>query len=112
MNIFKRLEKADREEKLKIVASYMGMQYDPLRQRAWSELSGWRHSKVHFDTDWNWLIPVYSKIMAEEFSTVNTEEFDLQTEFEEAVYRNRLDHAFDCVVKYLKEIRNENRDEV
>ena len=105
MNIFKMLNKADREEKLKIVARYMDMQYDPLRPRAWSEFSGWRHSKVHFDDDWNWLIPVYSKIMSEEFSTANTEEFDLQTEFEEAVWGNRIDHAFDCVVKYLKEIR-------
>lgn len=111
MNVFGMLNKADREEKLKIVASYMNMEYDPLRQRAWSEFSGWRHSKVHFDTEWDWLIPVYSKIMESEFSTANTEEFDLQTEFEEAVYRNRLDLAFDAIVKYLKEIRPRNEAE-
>ena len=71
-----------------------------------------RERRISYEYDWNWIIPVYSKIMAEEFSTANTEEFDLQTEFEEAVWGNRVDHAFDCVVKYLKEIRNENRDEI
>ena len=111
MNVFGMLNKADREKKLRVVASYMGMEYDPLRGRGWSELSGWRYNKVHFDDDWNWIIPVYSRIMESEFSTANTEEFDLQTEFEEAVYENRIDHAFDCIVKYLMEIKPRNEAE-
>jgi hypothetical protein len=57
---------------------------------------------IEYHLSWDWLIPVYSKIMNTEFSSANTEEFELQSLFEETVWNNRIDLAFDAIVNYIK----------
>jgi hypothetical protein len=69
--------------------------------------------KLKFHEDWNMLIPVYSKIMLtcrEEdpdvsisgVVTYDDDIYDLQNKFEEAVFGNRIDLAFDAIVTFLK----------
>lgn len=61
-----------------------------------------RHIKEYrFHSSWNWLIPVYSKLM-QTISPVDLEEiYDMQNSFEEAVWHDRVDWGFGAVVEFL-----------
>jgi hypothetical protein len=85
----------------------MWTSYPPLEGRL--DLS----TTLKFHEDWNMLIPVYSKIMLtcrEEdpdvsisgVVTYDDDIYDLQNKFEEAVFGNRIDLAFDAIVTFLK----------
>jgi len=50
---------------------------------------------------WDWIIPVYSKIMMQ--NSFTDSKYDLQNDFEESIFNDRIDWAFGCIVKYLTE---------
>ncbi len=62
---------------------------------------------LKYDVDWNWLIPVYSKIMCE-YHLKSCEDADhgyilqINMNIVTAIYNNRIDDAFHGVVDYIK----------
>ena len=75
----------------------MPMNLDP----SGSERNGNWQEYENVPIEWNLLVPVYSRIMNTEFSSVN-KRFELQRQFEEAVFHNRLELGFETIVEYLK----------
>lgn len=63
--------------------------------------------QVKYNLSWDWLIPVYSKIMTEiPFSDDNDSKETLQTLFENNIYVNRIDLAFKVIVEFLKSLKD------
>jgi hypothetical protein len=72
---------------------------------------------LNYHSSWDTLIPVYSKIMENTPENPFTEcfpeekdhydNYDLQTDFEDAVYNNRILLAFHVIVRRLKQLKLE-----
>ncbi len=50
-------------EDSKLVAKFMGANYNPDAERSWTKEGGWVLSKVHYRTSYDWLVPVYNRII-------------------------------------------------
>ena len=61
---------------------------------------------IKFHSDWNWLIPVYSKIMQSCFddksTNYNENYYNLIDSFDVCTHDDRIDSAFYAVVEFLK----------
>ena len=61
-----------------------------------------------FHLSWDWLIPVYSKIM-ESNSIEDDEIFKCMQDMEEAIYTNRIDCGFESIVETIKWLNLNNK---
>lgn len=93
----------------KLIAGYMGKEF--LNKEEYTKETGCpKEEKINmpdcncfYHDSWNWIVPVYSKAVGEDDTTEAV--WDLITGFDTAIYNNRVDNAFEAVVKYLKAIK-------
>ena len=84
-------------ENNKLIAEFMGLkQGKDINKPRWKDdwfenLSGRRHTHLHFDNDWDWLMPVIAKLV---------DDFGDGWKFEEGY---DLDVRYQYVVKFIEE---------
>ena len=81
-------------ENNKLIAEFMEMDFNPDLERVF--INGkWRHSKVYFDTAWDWLMPVVEKIG-------KTDTGDYGEPFDSVSLYSSIEMVWNEVVKFIE----------
>jgi len=57
---------------------------------------------LKYHSSWDWLVPVYSKIMCQGENDDSDDIYNLQSDFENAIFNDRIGWAFNAIVEFLK----------
>ncbi len=86
--------------------------YDPTKERTWTKEYGWSLSKVQFRSSWDWLMPIYYKILG----IINSEELNTEesvAQFNVIVDRitdeNSISEVFKEIVHFIEIYNDEKR---
>jgi len=92
-----------RTEGNKLIADYVGIDFNPELKRAF--INGkWKHQKLYFHENWNWLMPVIRKIVEQCCDQDNDHLFesDQYTSILDTVPLAIIEDAYKVVVEFIE----------